>query len=50
MQITFETNERTGEWYCVLWNDGMKVWHEIGDTALEAEKKMKAKLMGLFNA
>jgi hypothetical protein len=50
MKITFETHERTGEWYCILWtgDGGQKIWHEIGATAKEAEDKMKATFNSLF--
>jgi len=48
MKITFETHERTGEWYCILWNCDMKITHTMAPTANEAERLMKEKLLALF--
>ena len=51
MKITFETDEVTGEWMCILWDSqGNMVSHTYAKTAVEAEAKMKAEFMKLFNA
>jgi hypothetical protein len=49
MKITFETDERSGAWNCIMWDkEGNMLTYTTGKSALEAEALMKNKLMALF--